>query len=66
MQLLSKIIVGGQELKNRLVMAPMTRARYVTSCSSRLDRKNLCTEQVCVEFNAAFCDIHAQVHSSRR
>jgi hypothetical protein len=27
MQLLSKITVGGQELKNRLVVAPMTRAR---------------------------------------
>jgi hypothetical protein len=30
MQLLSKITIGGQELKNRMVLAPMTRARYVS------------------------------------
>lgn len=29
MQLLSKITVGGQELKNRMVLAPLTRGRYV-------------------------------------
>jgi hypothetical protein len=29
MQLLYKVSVGGQELKNRMVLAPLTRARYV-------------------------------------
>jgi len=31
LELLSKIVVGGQELSNRLVLAPMTRARYVVN-----------------------------------
>jgi hypothetical protein len=29
LQLLSDVTVGGQKLKNRMVLAPMTRARYV-------------------------------------
>jgi 2,4-dienoyl-CoA reductase-like NADH-dependent reductase (Old Yellow Enzyme family) len=29
MQLLSKITIGGQELQNRVVLAAMTRGRYV-------------------------------------
>jgi hypothetical protein len=29
MQLLYSVMVGGQELKNRMVLAPLTRARYV-------------------------------------
>lgn len=28
LQLLTKVTVGGQELSNRLVLAPLTRARY--------------------------------------
>lgn len=32
LQLLSKFSLGGQELKNRVVLAPLTRARYVAVC----------------------------------
>lgn len=35
LQLLSKIVVGGQELKNRIVLAPLTRARYEQVLTTR-------------------------------
>ena len=37
LQLLSKITIGGQELSNRVVLAPLTRGRYVRSDPRRMD-----------------------------
>jgi 2,4-dienoyl-CoA reductase-like NADH-dependent reductase (Old Yellow Enzyme family) len=43
MQILSKITIGGQELKNRIVLSPMTRARYGNCC--RLFRQEQCVDR---------------------
>ena len=55
LQLLSKINIGGQKLANRIVLAPMTRARYVPLMGLETTeygcRKNTDSHQICLLFH---------------
>ena len=51
LQLLSKITIGGQELKNRIALAPLTRARCTPS-DDPLDGSNTIPNDLMVEYYA--------------
>ena len=74
LQLLSKITIGGQELSNRVVLAPLTRGRYVTFCllnegwmdgwiaDAREVNERLCVVRLCI-YTLTYSPTHSLARS---